>query len=186
MKKILGTTLVAMALASGVMADATTGGAFIKGGVYSTEADTDTNPSTIGYEVGFGGHGHFDKAGKFLFGGAVNYGYQEFYPTDDTYYEMTTYGGELHLGYTFIDALDVFGLAGYYGTSINYSSTAYGSGTVTGGGVRYGAGIDYTIWEHLSIGVKYTVTNYDLTAENGAELGSTKLTNIGGNIKLRF
>ncbi|WP_457745496.1 outer membrane protein [Sulfurimonas sp.] len=181
MKKILGTTLVAMALASSVLA----GDAFIKGGVYSTEADTSTSPSTTGYEVGFGGHGHFGDT-QILFGGALNYGYQYFEFDSGTTNDMYTYGGELHLGYTFIDDLDVFGIVGYYGTSMDYTFYDGSYETVTGGGVRYGAGVDYTVWKNLSIGVEYTVTDYDLTDGNGATLGNVKFTNIGGNIKFRF
>jgi len=69
---------------------------------------------------------------------------------------------------------------------MDYSFYDGSSDTVTGGGVRYGAGIDYKIWEHLSLGVEYTVTDYDLTADEGGELGDVKFTNIGGNIKFRF
>lgn len=182
MKKIVGTTLVAMALASGVMANS----AYIKGGVYNTEADTSSSPSTTGYEVGFGGNGHFDSTGNFLFGGAVNYGYQSFEFASGTTNDMSTYGGQLHLGWTFIDDLDVYGIIGYYGTSMDYTFYDGSTDTVTGGGVRYGAGVDYTIWEHLSVGVEYTTTDYDLTAGDGSSLGNTKFTNIGGNIKFRF
>jgi len=185
MKKIVGTTLVAMALASGVMASGitTAGDAFIQGTIYNTEVDTSSNPSTTGYEVGFGGHGHFGDT-QVLFGGAINYGYQSFDFASGTTNDMSTYGGELHLGYTFIDDLDVFGIVGYYGTSMDYSFYDGSSDTVTGGGVRYGAGIDYKIWEHLSLGVEYTETNYDF--DTTGDLSTVKFTNIGGNIKFRF
>jgi len=182
MKKILGTTLVAMVLASGVMA----GGAYIKGGVYNTEANLDTNPSTTGYEVGFGGHGHFDEAGNILFGGELNYGYQYFDLSSGATSEMSFYGGELHLGYTFIDDLDVFGIVGYYGNSIEYVFSNGSVDNLTGSGVRYGVGIDYRVWKHLSLGAEYTVTNFDMYNEVGASVGDFDLTNIGVNVKLHF
>ncbi|MFK5937468.1 MAG: outer membrane beta-barrel protein [Sulfurimonas sp.] len=182
MKKIVSTTLVVMALASGVMANS----AYIKGGAYSTEADTSSKPSTTGYEVGFGGNGHFESTGNFLFGGEVDYGYQSFEFASGTTNDMSTYGGQLHLGWTFIDDLDVFGIIGYYGTSMDYTFSDGSTDTVTGYGMRYGAGVDYTIWKHLSVGVEYTTTDYDLTAGDDSSLGNTKFTNIGGNIKFRF
>jgi hypothetical protein len=182
MKKILGSTVVAMALASSVLA----GEAFFKGGVYSTEADTTTSPNTTGYEVGFGGHGHFESMGNFLYGGALNFGYQNFEFASGTTNDMFTYGGELHLGYTFIDDLDVFGIVGYYGTSMDYAFSDGSTDTLTGGGVRYGAGIDYTVWEHLSLGVDYTVTDYSVESENSFDYGDVKFTNIGANVKFRF
>jgi opacity protein-like surface antigen len=182
MKKILGSTVVAMALASGVMA----GDAFIKGGVYNTEADIGSNPSTTGYEVGFGGHVHFESMSNFLYGCVLNIGYQNFEFASGTTNDMLTYGGELHLGYTFIDDLDVFGILGYYGTSMDYAFSDGSTDVVTGGGVRYGAGVDYAVLEHLSLGVEYTVTNYSLESESSFDSGDVKFTNIGANIKFRF
>ncbi len=183
MKKILGTTLVAMALASGAMANS----GYIKGEVFNSTAQLDNKPSTTGFEVGFGGDGHFESTGNFLFGGAVNYGYQNYTFSSGTTNDMSTIGGELHLGWTFIDDLDVFGIVGYYGTTMDYTFSDGSTDTLTGGGIRYGAGVDYTIWKHLSVGVDYTTTKYNMTSANtNTNLGDVSFNNFGGNIKFRF
>ena len=187
MKKVIGATLVAMALASGVMADG-----YIKGGVYTSESDSTSlyfaDGSEIGYELAVGGNGHFDSTGGLLLGGEIQYSIQNSdLATTSTTKNMSTVGGQVHLGWTFFDDLDIYGIGGYYATAMDMTFNDGSYDTVTGAGIRFGAGIDYTIWEHLSVGAEYTTTTYDLEwASTTASTKAQTYTNFGGNIKLRF
>jgi opacity protein-like surface antigen len=67
---------------------------------------------------------------------------------------------------------------------MDYTFSDGSTDTVTGGGMRYGAGVDYAIWEHLSVGVEYTITDYNF--DTTGNLATVRFTNIGGNIKFRF
>ena len=182
MKNLIKTTLVAMILTSSVMADV-----YVKGGVSTSEIDSTTPVSTTAYELAVGGDGHFESTGGLLLGGEVGYGTQSYEFSSGTIKDMQTFGGQIHLGWTFFNDLDIYGIAGYYATVMDYTYTDGSIDALNGSGLRYGAGIDYTIWEHLSVGVEYTTSTYNLeNSVTTAELGTQIYNNIGGNIKFRF
>ena len=203
MRKILGATLIATSIASGAFAgvahtsnatnsivDNVIDSGYVKLGVFNSTASApneSSHPSTIGYEIGVGGDGHLNATGNFLIGGAINLGHQNYTLKSIGTDSMYTFGGELHLGWTFFHKVNAYGIIGYYGTVMNATLNGYDY-TLTGSGVRYGADIDYAIWKHLSVGIDYTVTDYqNLTTEySGTNVGSATFNNFGGNIKFRF
>jgi len=186
LQKILSSAVVIMLLTSGVMADG-----YVKGSIYSSESDTTrtSNGTENGYQFSVGANGHLKATGNLFYGGEIGYSLQKSDLTSTDTKDMQVFGTQVHLGWTFFEDLDVYGILGYYVSSTEYRSNGNWYLNSDGEGPIFGLGADYAIWKHFSVGAEYTTTTYDLgwSSPSGSSYRTSETyTNISGNIKFRF
>lgn len=178
MKKIIFSLMIIL-LSSSLSADI-----YLKGGGGSLSADATGNPTSTMYQVGLGADNTFNN-GLYL-GAELNYGWSEFTWSDTTYADNTSIAGEVHLGYTAFNDLNIYGIAGYGQVDLDYVFPDGSESKLSGSGFKYGGGIEYKIIKYISIGMEYTIIKPNLS-ENGSGNGQdVKFNYISGNLKIRF
>ena len=136
------------------------------------------NTSITGFNVGFGSDTYTAIGFYTGFDFDVNLG--EVYSE-----EVIGMGIDLNIGWSFFDALAIYGLIGYNSQSI-YSSAKSEYNTFLGLG--YGAGVNYKLSNNFAIDVKYKKAKLEYYDTTNSEFTGRDFdyTSLGVNLKLSF